>query len=86
MPMNLSDIAISKIHGVYCRCLITGISKIEVVNLLQKTDLNKNSRTLWNIKSLFSNKKMGKKALTFLYVEFQKHKFCRYKNHFKKDT
>ena len=46
MPMNLSDIAISKIHGVYCRCIITGISKIEAVNLLQNTDLNKNSRTL----------------------------------------
>ena len=29
---------------------------------------------------------MSKKALTFLYIEFQKNKFCRYKNPFLKKT
>ena len=35
MPMNLSDIAFLNIHDVGYRCIISGISKSEVVNLLQ---------------------------------------------------
>ena len=37
--MNLSNITILKIHGVDYNCIITGISKSETVNILQKTDL-----------------------------------------------
>ena len=40
MFVNLSDIAILNVNVVdYC-CIITGISKSEAVNLLQKADLN----------------------------------------------
>ena len=36
MSINLNDIAISNIHGIdYC-CIISGTSKSEAVNLLQK--------------------------------------------------
>ena len=46
MSMNLSDITILNINGVdYC-CIITGITKSETVNLLQKTDLNEKGGTL----------------------------------------
>ena len=44
--INLSDIAIPKIHGVTCHIIISGISKSEAANLLQKADLNKKSGTL----------------------------------------
>ena len=40
MFMNLSDISILNIHGADYRCVITGISKSEAVNLLQNTVLN----------------------------------------------
>ena len=46
MSMNLSDIAISKIHDVDYHCIITRIFKSEAVNSLQKGHLNK---TKWNI-------------------------------------
>ena len=35
MSMNLSGIAILKIKNVECHCIITGISKIEAINLMQ---------------------------------------------------
>ena len=40
MFMNLSDISILNIHGADYRCVITGISKSEAVNLLQNAVLN----------------------------------------------
>ena len=44
--MNLSDIAILNIKGAdYC-CTISGISKSEVINLMQNFDLTKKSGTL----------------------------------------
>ena len=46
MSMNLNDIAILNIHGGDYRCIICGISKSEVVNLLQIAGLNKKSGTL----------------------------------------
>ena len=46
MPINLSNIAILNIKGSdYC-CIISLVSKNEVVNLLQNADLTKNARTL----------------------------------------
>ena len=39
VSMNLSYIVILNIHGADYGCIISGISKSEAVNLLQKTDL-----------------------------------------------
>ena len=60
MSMNLSHIAILSINDLDYRCIINGISKNEVLNLLQKTDINEKSGTLKNIKNLFSNKLLKK--------------------------
>ena len=46
MSMNLSDIAILNIKGSDYRSIIRGISKSEVINLLQNTDLSKKLKTL----------------------------------------
>ena len=44
--MNLSNIAILNSQGAdYC-CTISGISKSEVINLMQDIDLTENSGTL----------------------------------------
>ena len=42
MSMNLCDIAILSIKGVDYRCIISGISKNEVINLMQHADLTEN--------------------------------------------
>ena len=39
MSMNLSDIAIINIKGSKYRCIISGIRKNEVINVMQNTDL-----------------------------------------------
>ena len=44
--MNLSDIAILNIKGFDCHCIISLISKIEVIILMQNADLTEKSRTL----------------------------------------
>ena len=44
--INLSDIAISNIKGSDYRCIIRLISKIDAIQLLQNTDLTKESGTL----------------------------------------
>ena len=41
MPMNLSDIAILNIKSADYRCIISGISKNEAINLMQNIDLTK---------------------------------------------
>ena len=46
MFMNLNDIANLKIRGVDYRCIINGISKSEVVNLLQNANLLEKGETL----------------------------------------
>ena len=46
MSTNLSDIAILNIKGSDYRCIISLISKNEVINLIQNADLTKKSRTL----------------------------------------
>ena len=40
MSMNLSDIAILNIKGSDYRCITSGISKKEAINLMQNTDLS----------------------------------------------
>ena len=49
MSMNLSDIAILKIKGADCRCIITGINKKEAINLMQNNDLTKKCGILENM-------------------------------------
>ena len=41
MSMNLSDIAILNVKGSNYCCVINGISKSEVINLIQNTNLTK---------------------------------------------
>lgn len=43
MFIDVNCIAILNIHGVDCCCIILGISKSEVINLLKNSDLSKNS-------------------------------------------
>ena len=43
--MNLSDIAILKIRNTDYHCIITGISKIEAIKLLEDIDLAEKSGT-----------------------------------------
>ena len=45
MSMNLSYIAILNTKGSDYRCIISGISKKEGINLMQNTDLTRKSRT-----------------------------------------
>ena len=44
--MNLSNIAILNIKSANYRCIISGISKNEAINLMQNTDLTQTSVTL----------------------------------------
>ena len=44
--MNLSDIAIFSIKGADYHCIISGISKIEAINLIQIINMTKKSGTL----------------------------------------
>ena len=72
MSVNLSDMAILNIHGADYRCIISGISKCEAINLIQNIDLTEKK---WNIikhKNLLSHIKMGKDILTFGDVEIKK--------------
>ena len=46
ISMNYSNIAILKIKNVDYRCIITGISKSEAINLMQDINLTEKSRTL----------------------------------------
>ena len=49
ISMNLSDIAISNIKGSICHCIISEISKLEAINLMENIDLTRKSRILLNI-------------------------------------
>ena len=48
MSVNLNDNAILNIWGVDC-CIINGITKSGLLNLLQKTYLKEKTGPLWNI-------------------------------------
>ena len=60
MSFNLSDIAILKIKNVDYLCIITGISKIEAINLMKNIDLTEKSRISLKHKNLLSYIKVGK--------------------------
>ena len=46
MSIELSDIAILKVKSFYCQSIITGISKIKAIKLLQNIDVTAKSRKL----------------------------------------
>ena len=46
VSMNLGDIAILNIKSADYYCIISGISKSEVINLMQNIDLSEKSRAL----------------------------------------
>ena len=72
MSINLSDIVNLNIKGSDCRCIISLISKIETINLMQNAYLTEKSGTLLNLKNLFSDIKLGKEILTFDIIEIEK--------------
>ena len=56
MSVNLSDIAVLNIHGDILnihRCIITGISKSEVVDLLQDIDLSEKRGAVYNVRNFY---------------------------------
>ena len=53
MSTTFSDIAVLNVNGVDYRCIITWISKNETADLLQKADLNEESKTL-QIKKIYT--------------------------------
>ena len=73
MSLNLSDIAILNIKGSDYRCIISLISKKEVINLMQNADLTEKSE------NLIPHIKMGKEILMFGDIEIEKKKFYRNK-------
>ena len=75
MSINLSDIVSLNIKGSDCRCIISLISKIETINLMQNAYLTEKSGTLLNLKNLFSYIKLGKEILTFDIIEIEKNFF-----------
>ena len=75
MSINLSDIVNLNIKGSDCRCIISLISKIETINLMQNAYLTEKSGTLLNLKNLFSYIKLGKEILTFDIIEIEKNFF-----------
>ena len=46
MPMNLSDIVFLNTNGADYRCIISGTSKSEAVNLIQNINLREKSGAL----------------------------------------
>ena len=46
MSIDISTIPILNTHGVDCYCIIFGIRKSEVINLLRNTDLSEKSGSL----------------------------------------
>ena len=80
MSLNLSNIAVLKIHSIDYDCSIARISKSDAINLIQNIDLSKK----WNImkhKKLLSHIKKGEEIITFRDIETEKHKFYRDKSH-----
>ena len=66
MSMNLTDIPILNIKGAHYRCMISGNSKSEAINLMWNTDLTKHE--------------MGKEILTFGNAEIEKNTFYCYES------
>ena len=52
MSMNLSDIAIINIYGGDYRCIISSLSKSEVIKLMQNISLTEKSGTLLIVKTI----------------------------------
>ena len=64
MSVKLSDIAILNTKSADYRCIISGISKTEAINVMENIDLTE-KRSIIKHKNLLSDIKMGKEVLTF---------------------
>ena len=72
MSMNLSDIAILNVKSANYRCIVSGISKNEAINLMQNADLTKKKQNSIKHNNLLSRIKMGKEILTFGDIDRQR--------------
>ena len=79
MFMNLSDIATLNIHSADYRCITSGSSKSEVINLMQNIDLSEKKVEHLKHKFLLSHMKMGKKRFNFGDIQIEIHKLYCYK-------
>ena len=70
--MNVSDIAILNVKSANYRCILSGISKNEAINLMQNADLTKKKQSSIKHNNLLSRIKMGKEILTFGDIERQR--------------
>ena len=80
MSMNLSDITILNIKGSDCYCNISGISKNEAKNLMQKTNLTERRTKLQSIKIYHSILKWVK-IFNLSDIEIEINKLYRHKTH-----
>ena len=80
MSMNLSDITILNIKGSDCHCNISGISKNEAKNLMQKTNLTERRTKLQSIKIYHSILKWVK-IFNLSDIEIEINKLYRHKTH-----
>ena len=64
MSVKLSDIAILNTKSADYRCIISGISKTEAINVMENIDLTE-KRSIIKHKNLLSDIKVGKEVLTF---------------------
>ena len=55
MPININSVAILNIRGVCYRCMINEISKNDVLNLLQKAELNEEKGVLKKLNNFLSH-------------------------------
>ena len=58
IPMNLSNITVLKIKYADYRCIISGISKREAINLLQNIDLIEKKQDIIKKLNIRSNLKL----------------------------
>ena len=79
MSVKLSDIGILNIKSAdYC-CIISGIRKKRGHKLNAKYWFDRKDRNIIKHKNILSHIKMGKKNLTFGYIETEKKKFYHHK-------
>ena len=77
ISINFSNIAIWIIKSSNYHCIISLISKNEVINLMQNAELTDKKRIIVKHKSLLLHLKMSKEILIFGNIEIQKNNFTK---------
>ena len=67
MSINLSDTAIINIHGADYYCIISGISKSQIINLMHNISLTEEKENIIKHKHIFSHIKISKKVNVWRY-------------------